>query len=145
MYFEVTWHNLKKYLPKSKNTIILDAGGGTGYWSRRLANFGYNLICTDVAEKMLDYGEIRSKKDGLEDKIEFQKVDILDMDCFSDEYFDMVIAEGDPVSYCGNPKGAILELARVAKKKAYVCISVDNFYSTFVKLLMNEDYPAINN
>jgi ubiquinone/menaquinone biosynthesis C-methylase UbiE len=53
LYFDVTWHNLKKYLPKKKGARILDAGGGTGYWSRKLAKRDFYVVCSDVAQRML--------------------------------------------------------------------------------------------
>lgn len=51
LYHEVSWKHIKKYLPKDKKYPILDAGGGTGYWSRKLAELGFNVVCSDVAER----------------------------------------------------------------------------------------------
>ena len=140
LYFEITWRNLKKYLPKKKSAVILDAGGGTGFWSRRLAKLGYNVVCTEIAQKMLDVGVTRAKKENLHTKIEFRNVDITDMTCFESNSFDMVIAQGDPVGYCGNPRKAIRELSRVAKKGAHVSVSVDSFYAMVGRLLVQKDY-----
>jgi len=117
LYFKVTWHNLEKYLPKKKKANILDAGGGTGLWSRKLAKLGFNLICTDIAQKMLDVGIKQAKKEKLSNQIEFKNVDITNMKCFKDNSFDMVIAQGDPVGYCGNSQKAIKELSRVTKRE----------------------------
>ena len=44
LYHEITWQHVKKYLPKNKKHPILDAGGGTGYWSRKLAELGFNVV-----------------------------------------------------------------------------------------------------
>ncbi|MFX1343871.1 MAG: class I SAM-dependent methyltransferase [Promethearchaeota archaeon] len=144
LYFDVTWHNLKKYLPKKKGVRILDAGGGTGYWSRKLAKLDFSVICSDVAQRMLDVGLKLAEKENLEKNIEFINADITDMNCFENESFDMVLAQGDPVGYCGNPQKAIEELYRVAKVDAYVSVSIDSFYSQLVRLIVNNDFEKIN-
>ncbi|RLD14536.1 MAG: hypothetical protein DRI28_03265 [Caldiserica bacterium] len=51
LYHEITWHNIKQFLPRRENAIILDAGGGTGYWAIKLAKLGYKVILTDISEK----------------------------------------------------------------------------------------------
>ena len=53
LYHEITWNNIKEFLPKRKNALILDAGGGTGYWAIKLAKLGYKVILTDISEEML--------------------------------------------------------------------------------------------
>jgi ubiquinone/menaquinone biosynthesis C-methylase UbiE len=144
LYSEITWHNLKKYLPKKKKAIILDAGGGTGLWSRKLAKLGFNVVCSDVAQKMLDVGMKSAKKEKLDKKIEFKYADITNMKDFKNNSFDMVIAQGDPVGYCGNPKKAIKELSRVAKRGVHISVSIDSFYSVLGRLLFNKDFKQID-
>jgi len=66
LYHEVTWHKIKKYLPTKEGAKILDAGGGTGYWSRKLATQGFLVVCSDIAQKMLDAGLQFAKSEKLE-------------------------------------------------------------------------------
>ncbi len=144
LYFEVTWHFLKKYLPPNKNAKILDAGGGTGYWSRKLATLGYDLICTDIARNMLEVGKRLAKAENLEDKILFHHADILDMKEYEENSFDMVIAQGDSVGYCGNSLQALKELARVVKKGGHVAVSIDSFYARVGILLAMKEYTQLD-
>ncbi|MFX0101637.1 MAG: class I SAM-dependent methyltransferase [Candidatus Hodarchaeota archaeon] len=144
LYFQVTWHNLKKYLPGTKGARVLDAGGGTGMWSRVLAREGFKLVCADVSEKMLEVGRKLAKDEVLEGSVEFKIVDITDMSCFDDSTFDMVISQGDPVGYCDNPQEAVNELSRVAKEGAHVSVSVDSFYSQFGGLLARGDFKQLD-
>jgi S-adenosylmethionine-dependent methyltransferase len=137
LYHEITWDNIKKFLPKKKNAIILDAGGGTGYWAIRLAKLGYKVVLTDISENMLKVAKRKIEKEKLEDKILIKRADIRDMSCFSSNYFDMTLAEGDSASYCLDAKRAIRELARVTKPNSFVIVSVDNKY-TFISRLMAE-------
>jgi S-adenosylmethionine-dependent methyltransferase len=143
LYHEISWRSMKKYLPREKNAIILDAGGGTGYWSRRFAKRGFRVICADLAPVMLAVGRKLAKKDKVDRRIEFLLTDITDMRCFEDSSFDMVISQGDPVGYCGNPKKAMAELSRVAKKGAHICISIDSFYSVLARLIAAKEYKNI--
>lgn len=53
LYQEITWQNIRRFLPKRKNAVILDAGGGTGFWAIRLARLGYHVVLTDISKNML--------------------------------------------------------------------------------------------
>lgn len=120
---------MERFLPKRNNSLILDAGGGTGYWSIKLAKQGYNMILTDISENMLKVAKEKIVKENLQDKIETKIVDIREMKCFPSNHFDLALAEGDPASYCLNPKKAINDLKRIVKPNSYVIVSVDSKYS----------------
>ena len=143
LYHEITWQNIKQFLPKKKNAFILDAGGGTGYWAIKLAKLGYKVILTDISEKMLKVAKRKIKKQKLEKRIEIRRVDIRDMSCFPSNCFDMTLAEGDPVSYCLKPKKAIRELARVVKPNSHVIVSVDSKYPVISRLIAEESFNKI--
>ena len=89
LYHEITWDNIKKFLSKKKNILILDAGGGTGYWAIKLVKLGYKVILTDISEEMSKVAEKKIKKEKLESKTAVKKFDIRDMSCFPSNYFDM--------------------------------------------------------
>jgi SAM-dependent methyltransferase len=136
IYNDVTWSYIQSILPEDiAQTSILDAGVGTGYWSIRLAELGYHVTLADVAEKMLAVAERKIRKEGLQDKIRICLSDITNMVEFEDNIFDVVLAEGDPVSYCSNPDSAVSELSRVVKHKGYVTVSVDNKLNWVARLL----------
>jgi ubiquinone/menaquinone biosynthesis C-methylase UbiE len=137
LYHEITWNNIKRFLPKRKNAVILDAGGGTGYWAIRLAKRGYRVVLTDVSRNMLKVARGKIESEGLEGKIETKIVDIRNMNCFPSGSFDMAIAQGDPVSYCLNAEEAVRELARVVKPNAYVVVSVDSKYNMIHQVLIH--------
>lgn len=141
LYNDITWYNIKQHLPKNK--LILDAGGGTGLWSRKLAKLNYQVICTDISSKMLSTGKKLAKKEKI--KIKFKKSDICNMHQFKANTFNLVLAQGDVVSYCENPEKAIKELKRVAKKNAKIIISIDNFYSAIQRLLLHNKQDQIPN
>jgi len=143
LYSEITWNNIKKFLPKRKNSLILDAGGGTGYWTIKLAKLGYKVVLTDIAKNMLKIAERKIKEEKLENKVEIREVDVRDMHCFSSNYFDMALAQGDVVSYCLSPKKAIKELARIVKRKSPIIVSVDNKYHLIARLISKGKFNEI--
>lgn len=128
LYDRLTWDHMIEYaLPYVKSDArMLDAGGGTGKWSRAFLKTGIaRAELIDLAENMMNQGKKYAKEEGLEDRISFSTHDIVDLP-FEDETFDLVISQGNPVSYCKNPYKAIEQLARVAKSGAPVVISVHN-------------------
>ena len=51
IYHRVTMDNIKRFVPENLDSLILDAGGGTGIWSIELARMGYKVIMTDIEAK----------------------------------------------------------------------------------------------
>ena len=127
-YNAVTWHNIKKYLPKLTGRNILDIGGGTGLWALKLAKSGYEVTLSDISQKMLDTAQKKAEALSLSSKIKFIKADICNLSSFEPETFNMVLAEGDPLSYCENPSKAMKECYRILKPKGFFIASVDNRY-----------------
>lgn len=125
IYKPITWDNIKRFLPP-EGGLILDAGGGTGHWAIPLARLGYYVVLTDISQGMLDVALRKVEAEGLTDRVEIMRLDICDMSPLPDEHFDLVMAQGDPISYCGDPEAAVREMTRVAKRGAYVIASVDS-------------------
>jgi ubiquinone/menaquinone biosynthesis C-methylase UbiE len=142
LYAEITWSNIKRFLPK-KGSLVLDAGGGTGFFARKLARLGYRVVLTDIAKNMLETAEKLAKKEGLQSKIEFKLSDIANMKEFKDNTFDFVISNKNVVSYCPKPEKAIKELRRVAKKGAHVYIDVCGFFRELNFLITKRDFKGV--
>jgi SAM-dependent methyltransferase len=125
IYEPLTWDNIRRFLP-SLPACILDAGGGTGRWTLLLARQGYEVTLTDISQGMLDVAREKLQAAGLMERVTILEQDIRAMGDLDDEGFDLVLAEGDPLSYCEDPMAAMGELARVARLGAHVIASVDS-------------------
>lgn len=122
VYGYVTWEHLKKYLPEDKDSLILDAGGGTGRWSVPLAKMGYSMILCDISQGMLKQAGNKIQKEGLSDKVKIQEEDLTKLS-FADQTFDFVLCEDGPISISDSQK-VVRELVRVLKKKGRIWASV---------------------
>lgn len=143
LYHKITWDNIQRFLPLEKDAAILDAGGGTGIFSVELANIGYHVILTDISQGMLEKAREKVARLGLENRVEVREADICDMPQFEDKRFAMVLCEGDPLSYCGEHKAAIRELARVVRPGGAVIASVDNRAGALNWLRDSDDREAV--
>ncbi len=138
VYDAVTWKYIQDYLPEKG--VILDAGGGTGKWSIKLAKQGYTVYLVDLSSEMLKEASQKIESEGLSGKVHISEGDILSLD-FPSDHFDFVLCEGDPVSYCAeNHFRAIKELVRVAKPGAVIEIGVDNRYMFFLRESANKGF-----
>ncbi len=137
LYFadQITWHFLKKYAPRRKSSLILDAGAGTGDWALLFAKLGYrNIVLADISQGMLD--EAKRKFAILENMaVSFVKSDISNLKEFRTGMFDFVFSQYDAVSLCLKPRAAVNALARVAKKGAYVIASMDTKFARVPRLI----------
>jgi SAM-dependent methyltransferase len=125
VYEPVTWDNIRRFLPPLP-AQVLDAGGGTGRWTVVLAQMGYSVTLTDISQGMLDVAQAKIEAARLSDRVTILRQDIRDMSALTADRFDLVLAEGDPVSYCEDHAAAIRELARVARVDAHVIVSADS-------------------
>lgn len=133
---DITWRFLTKYLPKRKSIKILDAGGGDGFWAQKLVELGYKrIMLTDISQGMLDEATKRFSQLKIEHNVTFVKSDITNMKELDDACFDFVFSQYDAVSYCMKPVKAIKELARVAKKGAYVIVTLDTKFRRVPELI----------
>lgn len=131
---DITWHFITKYLPKNKLIHILDAGSGDGYWSEKLIKMGYKKITlSDLSKGMLD--EAKKRFDKTKANLLYVKSDIANMKKFKSNSFDFVFSQFDSVSYCMNPSLAMKELGRVAKKDAYIIVSLDTKFRRVAELI----------
>ena len=133
---DITWHFLTKYIPKRKSIKILDAGGGDGFWAQRLVELGYkNIVVADISQGMLDEAAKRFAQLKTRRNVTFVKSDITDMKELETARFDFVFSQYDAVLYCLKPAEAMKELARVAKKGAYVIVSLDTKFRRVPELI----------
>ncbi len=131
LYFadEITWHFLKKYVPKKKSCFILEAGAGTGDWSIQFAKLGYkNIVLADISRGMLNQAQEKFSKLNRRVNAQFIKADITDMKGLESDTFEYVFSQYDAVSYCLRPQQAITELARVTKRHAHIVVTLDTKY-----------------
>jgi len=114
-----------RWLDKNcKDKLILDYGCGNGIHSIFPAKVGAKkVIGIDLSEKSLEIARERAKREELEDKIEFLKMDCEKME-FSDNYFDIIFDGGTFSSLHLNK--AFPELARVLKPNGLL-IGIETF------------------
>ena len=141
---DITWHFISKYLPKNLNAKILDAGAGEGYWTQKLIEIGYkNITLLDISQNMLKEAKKRLSKINFEINVQFIKGDITNMKELEENTFDFVFSQYDAVSYCMEPKLAMKELARVAKKNSYIIVSLDTKFSRVLEFIEAEQISEL--
>lgn len=142
---DITWHYLQKYAPTDKNSYILDAGGGDGYWAQKFIELGYlEIVIADISQGMLDQAKERLSKLSQKHKTQFIKVDITDMkECFRSNTFDYLFSQYDAVSLCMDPQKAMLELGRIAKQGAYVVVSLDTKFRRVPEFIEAKQLKAV--
>lgn len=138
IYSSVEHSKLNKYIPKKKS-LILDAGGGTGKFSIEFAKKGHKVVMTEVSSGMIKVAKRNTQKYD----VQVMHQDIRNMKDLKSKTFDFVVSLGDPVSYCMNEKKAVKELARVAKKGAYIMITVDSYFRQLTRLLDNKELAKL--
>jgi len=126
VYDALTWKYLEPYLKAKKETIVLDAGGGTGRWSIPMALMGCQVHLVDMSEGMLDRAKSKVAQKGVQDKVIIKKGDITHL-TYPDETFDLVFA--DQVLFIfENKENVLQEFYRVLRKDGIMIASVPNRY-----------------
>lgn len=94
-------------------TRVLDAGCGPGVTSCLIASqYGSEVVGVDISPVMIDYATRKAEKLDLTGMVRFQVADILDLP-FSEDDFDLVIAESILTPLPGDKSLALQELKRV--------------------------------
>ena len=120
---------MKKYLPRRSTLPILDLVGGTGIWAIPLARMGYRVILGDISESFLAVAQEKIAHEQLTEMIECRCLDMVDLSCFPDNAFGLVLALGDPLSYCSDFARAVEEIYRVLAPTRYLVGDVENKFA----------------
>jgi ubiquinone/menaquinone biosynthesis C-methylase UbiE len=123
----VTWKYLEPYVPTNPNSLVLDAGGGTGRWAIPIARKGCNVVLLDATEGMLRVAAEKIRREDLQDKIAIEKGDITKIG-HTDRSFDMIFCE-QALFLFKRPNILMKEMRRVLKKDARLIISAQNRYA----------------
>ncbi|VXB12073.1 Methyltransferase (fragment) [Bacillus sp. 349Y] len=119
--FQVNWHYIKKYMPKTG--LVLDNGAGPGKYSMELAKDGYKVTLTDLTPKLVEIAENKAKELGLEGQFNgFYAADARELNMIKDEQYDVSLMLG-PMYHLQEEKDrikALKELKRVTKKNGLV-------------------------
>ena len=138
LYFAnmITWHFFRKYVPRRKSCLILEAGAGTGDWPILFAKLGYrNFVLADISQGMLEQAQRKFARLKGKVNVRYVKADIADMKPLESNMFDYVFSQFTPISLSLRPQQAMRELARVAKKHAYVIVTVDTKYRRVLRCI----------
>lgn len=100
-----------------KGKVLLDAGCGTGWFSKEAYMRGAQVISMDLGQNLLD--QVAKKCDSK--RIVGSVLDIP----FGDNYFDIVISS-DVIEHTPDPQKAIREMKRVLKKNGVLALTVPN-------------------
>jgi len=141
IYDEITWKYLEPYIPSHPGAIVLDAAGGTGRWSIRMAKKGCNVTLLDISEKMLNIAYKKVGIEGLQHRIVIEKGDICKLN-YQDETFDLILCE-HALFLLEEPEVALTEFARVLKKGAPLIISAPNRYVQSLAHLPCTETPTL--
>jgi len=142
VYDEITWSNIEPFLPKQGR--ILDAGGGAGVWSTKMAeNTKCLVILLDITSELLTTAKRKIKDQMLTGRIEVLNADIRAIP-HPEMSFDFVLCEADPICICGAPEKAVSELSRVLKPNSYLVAGVDStLYRVFRALSHGRSLDSI--
>ncbi len=118
-----------KHFSPERASLILDAGCGTGIYSRRLAKKGHYVIGLDASEKMLQLAKNKPSYQG--PVIEYIKGDLHYLP-FKNNLFDSVICI-TALEFCRDAYQVVLELGRVLKPQGQLIFGMLNKESSWMQ------------
>ncbi|TYB92640.1 MAG: class I SAM-dependent methyltransferase [Kosmotoga sp.] len=147
MYEEPYWylyHNLleKLIMAQKPKGNILDIGTGTGRWAIYLAKKGNNIKAIDISKKMLSVA--KQKANAAEIDMDFLEASGEELP-FSDNYFNVVTAFGDVLSYTDDFEKMLKEVKRVLVPGGKLLATVDNGYAFLHDFVSNAEMNNARN
>lgn len=124
---ELTWRLIKPHLPHDLSSQCADLGCGTGKWGLKLLKSGFATTFVDHAAAMIE--QTRAKVEAMGPRARratLHVADIVEMPQIQSESFDLILAMGDPLSICSDPRRAAREMRRIARPGGIIIASADN-------------------
>lgn len=114
-------------LPENKNSLILDAGAGTGRFTIEMAKKGYHIVSCDYSNAMLEIIKSKLEKNNLTNIVKLSKQDITQL-TFEDNKFDYISCMRVLVNLDNkaNILKALKEFNRVSNTKSIIVVDIVN-------------------
>jgi phosphoribosylformimino-5-aminoimidazole carboxamide ribotide isomerase len=128
--YDLVEHNLKKHIPVDSPPLhILDAGGGNGLDSLRLARMNHHVELIDISRQMLNDASASAALAGVTDRLNTHAVDIFNIDDeFAANEFDIVLCH-NVIQFIDEVKAVLEALYRVLKPGGFLSLISTNQYS----------------
>ena len=132
----LTWRAVEPFLAGGPRRV-LDAGCGTGRFSRRFLDAGHHVTLLEPSAGMLEVARRRVGPALAEGRARLVRASLDGMG-LRDGEFDLVFAEGDPLSYClRTHREAAAEILRVLRPGGAFYVSCDNRWLAALLFLSN--------
>lgn len=119
----IVFSTLNEFLV-GKKCRILDAGGGTGFYSIPLAAKGHDVVILDRSKKMLETAEVKADRLGLTKRVKTLLGDMQNIQQ-PEQSFDIVLCHL-ALCHVDDPLKALSEFARVLRKDGILSLIVEN-------------------
>ena len=124
----VVWQDLTQLLEtqfKGKTLRILDAGGGEGHFSRKLAGLGHQITLCDLSEEMLERARELAEEEGIIGNMQFVHCAVQDIAQYVDEPVDLVLFHA-VLEWISDQKYAIEQLADIIRPEGVFSVMFYN-------------------
>lgn len=136
--FELLKEDILDYCPaiKEGKWNILDAGGGTGRFSRFCAAMGNRVLHCDISGDMLKRADEVNSSAGLDHLITLKQSSLMDLTTDEGEGFDLVLLHG-VAEWMDDPGAAVRHCAGLVKPDGYASLLVYNTNKYILKRGLN--------
>jgi SAM-dependent methyltransferase len=119
---------------------VLELGAGAGRFTQILANLGAEIFVADISKVQLQLNQIHAKELGFDRAVDrWIELDMCDLNELSENYFDVVVCYGGPLSYVFDRKDlALQEIYRVLKSSGKALLGVMSLWGT-----IHEFFPSV--
>ncbi len=122
----------------NKDSIIFDAGGGSGCWTVKMSNkLKANFVIYDRSEHMLKKAKINIKHANLQNKVKIICGDLINIKKYKTGAVDFIVSIYSPISFVYDYQKAFSEMYRILKPGGKIIIMAHGFYNAL--------YSKINN
>jgi len=125
---KLLWRLLREQLDKlEENFTFLDAGGGTGRWSKKILDeYPHSKgVLVDLSDDMLFQAK---KKNNYKGRWKIIKGDLQDLNNLGEKDFDLAIALYNVIGFVENPNKVVNEVVKILKRKGIFISVVPNIY-----------------
>lgn len=138
---------VKPFSNTSDCWTILDAGGGQGQFSLRLAQAGHKVVICDISAEMLKLAQEQVEVLGVADRVQLVHCAIQDLPQYCPEVlsqFDLVICHA-VMEWMQEPHSLLPCLLRYLKPQGHLSLTFYNRHSLIYKNLLRTNFKKIIN